>query len=196
MNKSTSIPRSRQGSDSDEVLVGEIIDRGVPLGRPVVDAEPKAPPRKLGKLRTTFIVILSVSALICLGGLVSGYIWYHNASEPDRSTPNLTVAQYLTARFDQRDNVVAAHFVCHAPNLGNIDAFEQDIDARGRRADTAIMVSWENFGVTGNGNSAVVTVDIRLTVTIDNVMQREIQHWQFDVIREGGWRVCGGQQVR
>jgi len=72
VDQQASIPRSRDGTE--EPLVGEVIPKGVPLGRPYVNAQPQAAAaapqvKKGGRLRTIVIVILALAVGLCLGGL-------------------------------------------------------------------------------------------------------------------------------
>ncbi len=92
----TSIPRSRDGAD--EALVGEVIPKGVPLGRPTVNAEPQQPARPAppkGRLRRAFVVVAALAVGLCLAGVVVGYTLYDKATTPDRSSPAVTLQQYL-----------------------------------------------------------------------------------------------------
>ena len=189
LNKSTSIPRSRQGSE--EALVGEIIDKGIPLSRPVVDAEPKNPPRKVGKIRTAFIVMLSVSALICLGGLVVGFVWYRSASEPDRGTPTVTLEQYLDAEFNTRDEMIVKRFECNSPSLSTLDQLLDDLIRRENQYGVSITVHSANLDVVQNHGSSVIKADLKISTS----NEREIQRWQFNLIDQAGWRVCAASRI-
>src|SRR5262249_8661914 len=153
------IPRSRQ--EPEAPLVGEVIPKGVPLGRPAVDAQPRdtprvRPPGKGRTLRTVLIVLGAVALAVGLGGLGVGFIWYDKATTPERGTPVVALEQYLDAKFTNRDPSRAKLFECGGPRLANIDGLLGELEDRERQFGVAIDVRWSEFVVTVNGNSADV----------------------------------------
>jgi hypothetical protein len=195
LNQSTAIPRSRQGADADEALVGEIIDKGVPLGRPVVDAEPKNPPRKPGKLRMAFVVMLSVSALVCVGGALVGYVLYHNATQPNRTTPSVSTLGYINAVFSDRDTLEAARYTCGDPaSIIEIQALLDDIKGKEVKASVHIDVRAERIEQQVDGENATVQSELRVTVSGDDT-QEQIQHWKFTLADRSGWKVCDARKI-
>ena len=88
IDQGRSIPRSRPAED--EVLEGEIIGKDEPLGRPgpVPPPSPTPPKRGLGLRKTLLLVVAVVAVGLCLGGSITAYVLYDNATRPERGDPS------------------------------------------------------------------------------------------------------------
>jgi hypothetical protein len=198
IDKPASIPRSRP--EPSEALEGEVIPKGVPIGRPV-DAQPRsappAPPTTRVRPWKTVLVLLAVIAgVLCLGGLGAGYLLYNKATEPDRSTPGVALRRYLSAVFDDRDTSKAARFTCANPEaIATVQQLRTDVEDKERQFSVHIDVRPENIEATESGGSATVKAQLRLSVSVDATSQEQLQQWQFTLSRRDGWRVCDARRI-
>jgi hypothetical protein len=195
------IPRSRPADDDvHEVLEGEIIERGVPLGRPQPGPPPSPPrpPTKPGKTRRTVLwTLLGIVALICLAGSITTYVLYSKAAEPDRGNPTATLRQYLDARFNSRDVGRANVFVCQSPNLSAINNAIDDIEKREAKFSIRIRMFTTDMRLTAQTERSA-TVYVEITVEIPEEGNRssgEVYTWEFGMVRTDGWRVCSATKV-
>jgi len=127
---------------------------------------------------------------ITAGGL--GILAYDRATRIDRSAPDVAVDNYLRALLVDRDDTQSKLYACEGnARLGEIEAYRADIDQREDRYATQISVSWGGLTVTGDRRSATVLVEIRRTVA--GGVESDVQRWQFEVLEQDGWRVCGAR---
>jgi hypothetical protein len=143
-------------------------------------------------------VVLGVVSLLCVGGLGTGYLFYRQVSEPDRSTPGVVVRQYLQATFDDRDKSKAARFTCGRPaDIGETEKLLADIVSREERFGIRITVGWENFVAEENKGAATVAVRLKIGVPEQSGQSSEsFQQWTFALRHQSaGWRVCAAQQA-
>src|SRR5689334_3809624 len=105
------VPQARQPA------TGEIGAEPAPgAGEQAPGAGEQAPASR-SRGRTLRIVLASVLgglAVLCVGGLGTGYLLYRKVSEPDRSTPGVVVRQYLDATLNERDDNRAGLFTCRS----------------------------------------------------------------------------------
>ncbi|MCW6010410.1 hypothetical protein K1W54_38565 [Micromonospora sp. CPCC 205371] len=135
-------------------------------------------------------------ALLCLGGAGVVFVAYREATEPDRSAPDVAVSNYLRALFVERNDVDASQHSCvNQSGLGPIEAFQSDLESREERFDTQFNVSWGSLIVDGDDRAAEVSVDLQISALIDGVRQSDVQSWRFEVVDEDGWRVCSAVKV-
>ncbi|MER7002286.1 hypothetical protein ABT297_04450 [Dactylosporangium sp. NPDC000555] len=199
VDQSQPIPRSRPGND--EILEGEIIDRGVPIGRPRTAPPPSAPPppprKRPSARRTVLLVLAAVAALVCLGGSLTAYVLYDKATEPDRGSPTATLRQYLDARFNKRDVTRANVFACSIPDLSAVDKALEDVEQLETKFSIAITMFTSNMAVTTQaGDSATVRVRINLEIPEDGSRRSiKAQEWQFGTVRSSSWRVCSATKL-
>ncbi|MCG5447509.1 hypothetical protein NIE79_006445 [Micromonospora sp. NIE79] len=151
------------------------------------------PPRR--RMRTVLTVVAGVLALLCLGGVATALVWYNRASTPDRSTPDVVVANYIQSFLADRDDTRASEFVCQGgADIEGLRQLREDLIARELRFSTKISTSWEDFSIQRQGDSANVEVDLILSAYVDGVSQSDRQRWRFETRREDGWRVCKAGQ--
>ncbi|MFD0582842.1 hypothetical protein [Dactylosporangium darangshiense] len=191
------IPRPRKAGD-DEVLEGEIIDRGVPIGRPSPSTPPPPPPKKkpAATRRTILWTLLGIAAFICLGGIAATYVFYRKAAEPDRGSPTVTLVQYVEAKFNSRDAIHAADFECSSPHLQAIDQAINAIRALEVKYNIAISVSVSDLQPAVRGATADVSAHLNVAIPessgVDSV---QVQKWSFHFVNDGGWRICGADRL-
>jgi hypothetical protein len=142
-------------------------------------------------LRLILMVIAGVLTLLCLGGVGVGINLYDEATAIDRGEPDETVDNYLRAFLVQRNDIRAESLECAQDGgLDPIRAFRADVDRRQQGFGITIDVSWGPLTVTNDGSDRLVATE--LTRTIQGA-ERSTQDWQFTVVDEGGWKVCGAQ---
>lgn len=133
-------------------------------------------------------------ALLCLGGAGVAFVAYREATEPDRSAPDVAVSNYLRALFVERNDVQAELYTCHdKEKLGPIENFLTDVKMRERQHSIKIIVSWGSLTVQGSGSQTTVTTELSRTISDGSESDRQL--WRFGVLDEDGWRVCSAAKV-
>jgi hypothetical protein len=133
-------------------------------------------------------------ALLCLGGLAAAYLIYDDATGPDRSAPDVVVDNYLRAFLVDRDDARADQYVCReGPDLVDMRALRNDIEAREQRHSVRIVVSWSSLQVEPSDNGRTVTTDVRRTIADGS--ERAQDRWRFEVVERDGWRVCAARRL-
>ncbi len=147
-----------------------MIPKGVPIGRRTMRTDHRGPapapglydtplspgrqaqeagkPRRKGRLRRAFVVVAALAVGLCLAGVTVGYILYDKATTPDRSSPSVTLQQYLDEKFENRDEQKAAVLVCRSPKLDAIDAMLADLKARESKFGVTIDIKSSDVVVT------------------------------------------------
>ncbi|WP_433612988.1 hypothetical protein ACQP2P_02870 [Dactylosporangium sp. CA-139114] len=194
-----SIPRSRSGEN--EVLEGEVIGKGVPIGQPRTGpppppAPPPGKPRKPGQVRRTILwTLLAIVALSCLAGGITAFVFYSQAAEPDRGSPTVTLVQYVDVRFNNRDAIRSADFECAAPHLEAIDQALDEIRVLETKYSIAITVSASDLAPSVNGDSADVEATLNVAIPENNgATSVQLQKWSFHFVNAKGWRICGAER--
>ena len=190
-------PGSRPGSD--EALVGEIIPKGVPLGGPPPGPQsmPAPPPVKKGRIgRTVLVVLASVAAFLCLGGLLTGYLLYDKATTPDRTTPTGTLEQYLNAKFATRDVARVRLFQCDSSDLATIDQLLTQLEGVERRFGVRATVTSSDLVVTVDKDNAKIRANLNIVIPEENGQDsRSTQIWDFFLAHDDSWRICRAQRI-
>jgi hypothetical protein len=135
------------------------------------------------KRRFLLPVAIIVAVLVLAGGGV-GLIAYDRATAINRSTPSVSVQQFLTAVFVEEDSARVALFVC--PSLKVADAMSRARELVGTDAKPSVgTVVVSNQSV----NDATVAVRITLRYPGDFEPSGE-ENWTFNMSNLDGWRVC------
>ena len=138
------------------------------------------------------MVAVGVAVLLGLGGVGVAVNLYDEATAIDRGEPDQAVSTYLEAFFTQRNDVRAASLECTGDvGLEPIRAYRAEVDRLQQGFAIQIGVSWGPIGVESSGSDRQVTMLLTRTARA----QRVTQTWQFDVVDEGGWKVCGAQRI-
>ena len=196
IDQGRSIPRSRPGND--EVLEGEIIGKDEPLGRPgaVPPRPPEPPKRGLGFRKTLLLVVAVVAMGLCLGGSITAYVLYDKATQPDRSTPEGVLEQYLNAKFNTRDDARAGLFKCSSSDLADVDKALEDIEQLERKYSASITVRPASFDVSSAGNEATVNSVLHVVIPEASGVQSTLeQNWRFELKRDSSWRLCRAKKI-
>lgn len=156
-----------------------------------------APERPRRRLRTVLAIVAGVLALLCGTGGVVGFVLYDRATAPDRSAPDVVVANYIQTFLRDRNDAKAQEFACEgATNLDGLRALRDDLVAREKKFDARISVSWGPLNAQKSGDVAVVQVELIISAFIDGITQSDRQGWRFETRRGDGWRVCSAQPVQ
>jgi hypothetical protein len=135
-----------------------------------------------------------IVALLCLGGVGVFISFYDEATKIERSSPDAVVDQFLRAYLVNRDDQEAELFTCkNGLDLSRLDAFRTDIQSREQRFTIGIRVDWTSLTVSSDGGRTTVSTDIRRIVSDGS--ERTTDRWQFPMVDDDGWRVCGAAPV-
>jgi hypothetical protein len=132
--------------------------------------------------------------LLCVGGVGAFVVLYDEATEIKRTEPDAVVDSFLAAFLVTRDDQETALYQCKAGgDLSQINEFRSDTLSRETEHSVKISISWSSLDVNVNGGSGTVSAD--LTRTISGQGGRDSSSWQFAVIDQDGWRVCGATRT-
>jgi heme A synthase len=146
-------------------------------------------------------LILAVAAALlstlCAASSLTAYLWYDQATTPNRGSPAVVVLQYVNAYLGSRDSARAALFACgDNPELPAVKAARDDLKNRERQYGVSIDVAVDGVQETSRSdNHAQVAASIVLTTIVNGSSQRVIEQWIFQTEDHGGWRVCDGHEV-
>jgi hypothetical protein len=140
------------------------------------------------------MLVAGALALLCTGGAGVAFVAYRDATEPDRSSPDVTVSNYLRALLVERNDVRVGLYSCsNGRDLGPIRAFKSEIEEREKQHSVRIVVSWGAMTVQELPGRTTVTTEI--SRTISDGSEKDLQNWRFDLVDEDGWRVCGATRL-
>jgi hypothetical protein len=196
IDQGRSIPRSRPADD--EVLEGEIIGKDEPLRRPdpVPPSPPRPPKRGLG-VRKTLLIVVAVAALgLCLGGSITAYVLYDKATQPDRSTPEGVLEQYVDAKFSSRDDIRAKLFECSSSDLADVEAALTAVKERESRFSIKVTVKPVSYDVDVRDKEANVRVTLKVLVPENDGRETvSLQEWRFSLKHDRSWLICNAKQL-
>jgi hypothetical protein len=140
------------------------------------------------------MLVAGALALLCTGGAGVAFVAYRDATEPDRSSPDVTVSNYLRALLVERNDVRADLYTCgNDTGLAAIRTYRQDVEALERQHSMRIVVSWGSLVVQKIQGRTTVTTEISRTVSDGS--ESDWANWRFDLADEDGWRVCGATRL-
>jgi hypothetical protein len=136
-------------------------------------------------------------ALFCLGGVGIALIVFRQTTEPDRSTPDVVVFQYVRALLVDRNEIRARELTCDG-SLGTAEilGLRDEIDARQKELGVEIATTVVNVVNDIHGSDAHVSVDLRRSAMVDGRSQVLNDPWRFVLLDTKGWRVCGSAPNR
>jgi hypothetical protein len=145
-------------------------------------------------VRLILAMAAGILALLCLGGVGVFISFYDEATKIERTEPDAVVDQFLRAYLVNRDDKEAALFTCKSgPDLAQLEAFRTDMQSREQRFSIGIRVDWTSLTVSTDAGRTTVSTDIRRAITDGS--ERTTDRWQFAMVDEDGWRVCGATQL-
>lgn len=131
-------------------------------------------------------VIASVVLALAAGGL---YL-YRQRTAPDQGTPITSVHHFLTAVLVDRDADAAGRVVCKGwTGETGMTAMEGAVDP------DVVRVTWD-IPVVVRESEEGVQIQVRLRFRYaDDVAPSGEHYWVFDVVDQGGWRICGARPL-
>ena len=157
-----------------------------------------APVRPKRSLRTVIGVVAGVLALLCTGGAVAGFVLYDRATAPDRSAPDVVVANYMRAFLIDRNDTKAQEFACSdTGGLVGMRDLRAELEQREDTFGVSIKVSWGPLLQAEDGPGKSVTTTLAISSSKDGQSRSSRREtWQFDLVdNRDGWRVCGARKV-
>ena len=141
-------------------------------------------------------IFAGMALLFCTGLGGVAFFQFRESAQPDRSTPDVVVFQYVRALLNDRNDIRAKELTCDG-GLGSaqILAFRDEIDARQRELNVEISTTATNPVVNIQGTEATVSVELRRSALIDGGSQILTDAWQFTLADRNGWHVCGAAPV-
>ncbi|XVV12415.1 hypothetical protein ACQP2X_47770 [Actinoplanes sp. CA-131856] len=119
---------------------------------------------------------------------------YDKETKIERAEPDAVVDNFLRAYLVNRDDDRAKLYQCKSGGeFQQITDYRSDILAREKQFSVGINVGWSTFIVQVNGSVGEVTTD--LVKTASDSSGRVSEPWNFRVVDEDGWRVCGASKV-
>jgi hypothetical protein len=145
-------------------------------------------------MRLWLALVGGVMALLCLGGVGVVVSLYDNATKIKRSAPDAVVDNFLRAYLDNRDDEQAALYECKSGgDFTQIAALRSDVARREKQYSIAVRFTWTSLTIKTEGGRTTVSTDIFRAISDGS--ERISDRWQFQMIDQGGWRVCGALQV-
>jgi hypothetical protein len=161
---------------------------GVPARPPVAGKQPNR------RLRLWLALGAGILALLCLGGVGVVVSLYDSATAIKRTSPDAVVDNFLGAYLVNRDDKQASLYECKSGgDFADIEAYRNDMLTREKDFSVGIRVSWSSLTVSTQGAAGTVTTNLVKTATDQS--GRVSNSWQFRVVDQGGWRVCGATQL-
>lgn len=146
------------------------------------------------RARLIVAMVAGVVALLCMGGVGVAISLYDDATQIKRTDPDAVVDNFLRAYLVNRDDESASLYQCKSGgDFTQIAGYRADIVSREKRFSVGIRVTWSTFTVATSGPSGTVTTDLIKTTTDQS--GRLSNSWQFAVVDQDGWRVCGARPL-
>lgn len=125
-----------------------------------------------------------------LAGAATAVYFYDQATQPDRSTPTVTVDKFLKVTLIDHSGNAANEFVCDDwTGAEGLAAMEAAVDP------DVVRVTWDAPELVRNDeDSAQVQVRLRFRYP-DDISPSGERHWVFDLVEQDGWRVCGARPL-
>jgi hypothetical protein len=145
------------------------------------------------------ILLISLGVILALlitgGGVV--FSLYDKATKIDRSDPDVTLEQYVTAVFDHRDQAEARLFTCSGrADFSDIDRFLAVVEGLEKKYSIRVSVSIIKTQPVTHGNSSKVDTTLVMDVPEENgSTSRALYKWLFDMRDQAGWRVCAAHNL-
>jgi hypothetical protein len=138
-------------------------------------------------------ILLGLLSVFCLGGLGYAFRVYDKATTPDRTTPDVTLANYLQAYLIDKNDREAASYSCSSANANSLlTNFRSGVENKASQIGSLISVAWLENATTMHGTKlASIQVTLTESTTTNGVEQSYMTQWVFRVEYLQGWLVCG-----
>lgn len=149
------------------------------------------------KARLVLLMVGGLVALLCVGGAGVAFVAYRDATEPDRSSPDVAVSNYLRAYLVARNDVQTRQYVCDSPDLSAVERLRSEMDRREAEFNVSVNVTWGPLSITELGEAER---NVRVELTIASFAEgqsraRRDETWEFRTVDNEGWRVCGARKL-
>lgn len=133
-------------------------------------------------------------ALAGIVGVGLAFRAYDEATKIDRRFGEVVVREYVAALLDRRDSLRAELFECSDSGVNQpIHTMLADLMAQERAHDLSTEVSV--IQVSAEDGGTLVYAEIQIRQAANGLATKEVQRWQFRMVEEDGWRVCGAERV-
>jgi len=141
--------------------------------------------------------VLGIVALLIVAGFGTALLLYHRATAPNRTSPDVSVDNFLRAVLVDQNDDEAKQYMCSNPaSLTQLAAFRDMFINNEKKLGGGASFVWGTLPVTPQGNQDSVQADIDVSTSGGRSQPGASSHrWLFSVVNESGWRVCGAQQL-
>lgn len=121
---------------------------------------------------------------------------YKQAAEPDRSNPDVVVYEYVSVFLTDRNDARTADLVCSDQvGLAPMKALRDEIETREKKLGNSTSASLATAEVATAGTKATVTAEVTLSEVVNDTPIQDRQRWRFELVNDGGWRVCTAERL-
>ncbi|MBO3743570.1 hypothetical protein [Actinoplanes flavus] len=157
---------------------------------------PERPRARLQSRRARLWLALGggIMALLCLGGAGVVFVLFNDATEINRSEPDIVADAFLIAYLVNRDDQQAQLYTCDSPDLQAIKGLRDEFLRREAEFKVTVSVSW---GALYRASTGQNQEDVSTQLTISSAANGKMnssrnEEWVFKLQDQGGsWRVCG-----
>jgi len=141
--------------------------------------------------------LFGVLAILCLGVGVAAFHFYDEATRPNRTTPAVTLQNYLYATLHTKIATEALKYSCGGDNLSPITDFRDKVNSAAAVRNYTVEFDWTIAPVQVSGIKGTATVEIEQDTKGQGIeVAASTSEWIFDLSEtRDGWRVCGANQI-
>jgi hypothetical protein len=102
-----------------------------------------------------------IMALLCIGGASLVFLFYDDATQIDRATPDQVTSSFLRSYLVNRDDQQASLYSCETgANFAQLSKLRQEMVDREANHGTSVTATWESLTVSGADLSRNVAVEL------------------------------------
>ncbi|MEV0901223.1 hypothetical protein [Actinoplanes sp. NPDC049802] len=166
----------------------------------VAVTSPERPRGRLQSRRARLWLALGggIMALLCLGGVGVVFVLFNDATEINRSEPDIVADAFLIAYLVNRDDQQAVLYTCDSPDLQAIKGLRDEIVRREAEFKVSVSVSWGALyrAPTGQGQEDVSTQLTISSAANGKMNSSRNEDWVLKLQEQSGsWRVCGAAEA-
>lgn len=148
----------------------------------------------MGKLKKAVLIGVIAVGIGGVGAGIVGLRAYDEATRIDRSHPDVVIGEFVDAYLHKRDDAAASLYTCgRRADLHEFSKLRDRIKSEEVEKGTTIQVVLGR-SQTSQGGSHVAT-ELQLRVGNGSLVVNRLQYWDFVMVEEDGWRVCGAEQL-